>query len=58
MNHYYILGAGGLAKEIYFLAQQRLGNSSVFKGFIDFEPKSATLNCRGKKERVIDEDSL
>jgi sugar O-acyltransferase (sialic acid O-acetyltransferase NeuD family) len=55
-KEYYILGAGGLAKEVYFLAQKTLGNSSVFNGFIDFDPKFSTIDCRGKKEKVLDEE--
>jgi sugar O-acyltransferase (sialic acid O-acetyltransferase NeuD family) len=52
---YYIIGSGGFAKEVYFLAEQCLDKSIIFSGFIDFEPKFRSLVVRQKEENVIDE---
>lgn len=53
---YYILGSGGFAKEVYFLANETLEEAHQFMGFIDFKPKMTSIMVRGKEEPVIDED--
>jgi len=55
-NEYYIIGSGGFAKEVYFLAENTLDKSFIFKGFINKNPTNELVNVRGKKENVIDED--
>jgi sugar O-acyltransferase (sialic acid O-acetyltransferase NeuD family) len=53
---YYIIGSGGFAKEVYFLADESLGESRRFMGFIDYKPTETTIIVRGKDEPVIDEN--
>ena len=53
---YYILGSGGFAKEVYFLAEESLDSSNKFMGFIDFKPSKTTIIVRGAEEVVIDEE--
>lgn len=53
---YYIIGAGGFANEVFFLAEKELGKTWQFKGFIDFEPSSKEKTVRGKIVNVIDEN--
>ena len=55
---YYIIGAGGFAKEVYFLAQNNLESTWQFGGFIDYQPKNTSIPCRGKDELVIDENKF
>jgi sugar O-acyltransferase (sialic acid O-acetyltransferase NeuD family) len=55
-NDYFIVGSGGFAKEVYFLASQTLDESHVFKGFIDFAPKSDVIIARGRSLPVLDEN--
>ncbi len=43
MNYYYILGSGGFAKEVYFHANQILGDEFNFQGFIEKEIKENTI---------------
>ena len=52
---YYIIGSGGLAKEVHFLADQVLGELFNFKGFIDYNPQISKIKIRGKEENVLDE---
>lgn len=53
---YYILGSGGFAKEVYFLADECLDDTFKFIGFIDFQPKTKSILVRGNEEAIIDED--
>ncbi|AGC78682.1 sugar O-acyltransferase (sialic acid O-acetyltransferase NeuD family) [Nonlabens dokdonensis] len=53
---YYIIGSGGFAKEVYFLADQCLDETNRFKGFIDYKPVNNFVHARGKRLPVIDED--
>jgi sugar O-acyltransferase (sialic acid O-acetyltransferase NeuD family) len=55
-KNYYILGSGGFAKEVYFLADECLNDTYKFSGFIDFKPKTKSIIVRGIEEVVIDED--
>ena len=53
---YYIIGSGGFAKEVYYLAEESLDISYQFHGFIDYQPKCDTIIVRGKIAPVLDED--
>ena len=53
---YYILGAGGFAKEVCFLANELLDENHHFMGFIDFKPLDKIITVRGQEENVIDEE--
>jgi sugar O-acyltransferase (sialic acid O-acetyltransferase NeuD family) len=53
---YYILGSGGFAKEVYFLANECLDDTYIFGGFVDFKPSVKSVKVRGHSENVIDED--
>lgn len=55
-KEYYIIGSGGFAKEVYFLAEETLEDDYSFGGFIDFEPKVKKQKVRGKEENVLDEE--
>ena len=55
-KQYYIIGSGGFAKEVYYLAECTLDDSYEFLGFIDFKPENDTIKVRGKIACVIDED--
>ena len=55
-NEYYIIGAGGFAKEVFFLTQEVLGETSLFKGFIDHDSRKTYLNVQEKKMPIISED--
>lgn len=55
-KEYYIVGSGGFAKEVYFLAEENLDESHFFKGFIDYKPNQPSLFIRGSAEQIIDED--
>lgn len=55
-KQYYIIGSGGFAKEVYFLAENTLDSSHQFMGFIDKNPSVASIKVRGRMEEVIDED--
>lgn len=56
-KNYYILGCGGFAKEVYFLANQTLNDENYqFKGFIDYKPSIDDIEACKKKLPVIDED--
>jgi len=56
--NYYIIGSGGFAKEVYFLADESLPETHVFKGFIDKTPETDTILVRGRNEPVIAEDTF
>jgi sugar O-acyltransferase (sialic acid O-acetyltransferase NeuD family) len=53
---YYIIGSGGFAKEVLFLAEENLDITFEFGGFIDFNPKNNLLKVRGKFVPVIEEN--
>ena len=53
-NEYYIIGAGGFAKEVFFLTQEVLGETSLFKGFIDHDSRKTYLNVQEKKMPIIE----
>ncbi len=55
-KQYYIIGSGGFAKEVYFLADELLEESHNFMGFIDYKPEVKTIIARGQVVSVIDED--
>lgn len=55
-KEYYIIGSGGFAKEVHFLAEQVLGNKFNFKGFVDYNPKVKKIKIRGKEENVLAEN--
>lgn len=57
-KNYYIIGSGGFAKEVYFLAEEILGEKYIFNGFIDKNPTVLTGTVRGKEEKVLDEDTF
>lgn len=54
--NYYIIGSGGFAKEVYFLAQNVLPVSHQFMGFIDYKPSSSFIRVRGSDVNILDED--
>lgn len=55
-KQYYIIGSGGFAKEVYFLADELLDESNVFMGFIDYKPQVINILARRQVVPVIDED--
>ena len=55
-KQYYIIGSGGFAKEVSFLADELLEESYNFMGFIDYKPEVKTIIVRGQDVSVIDED--
>lgn len=55
-KEYYIIGSGGFAKEIHFLAESTLDKSYFFRGFIDKNPSMDSIDVRGKEDKVLDED--
>ena len=55
-KQYYIIGSGGFAKEVYFLADELLEEKDDFMGFIDYKPEEKTVIARGQILPVIDED--
>ena len=55
-NNYYIIGSGGFAKEVYSLADEVLGDSHTFLGFIDYNPQINQIKVRGRSVPVIDEN--
>lgn len=58
MSKHYIIGSGGLAKEVYFLAEEVLGKDSYFEGFIDKGVKygKSAIEVRGMSVPLVDED--
>jgi sugar O-acyltransferase (sialic acid O-acetyltransferase NeuD family) len=57
-KEFYIIGSGGFAKEVLFLAEVVFGNTDDFRGFIDYKPSNLEVNCMGKKFPIIDEDEF
>jgi len=55
---YVIIGNGGFAKEVYFLASEVLGKEWTFKGFIDYHPANKTGQIGQEVFPVIDEDDF
>ena len=55
---YFIIGSGGFAKEVYFLAKECLGYESDFGGFIDFEPTKLLMTIGSEKFPILDEKSF
>lgn len=55
---FYIIGNGGFAKEVLFLAQEVKGSLKEFGGFIDFKPAGNTIRCMGAEFKVLDEDDF
>ncbi len=55
-KEYYIIGSGGFAKEVYFLAQETLDATHNFMGFIDLKPSASVIEARGEIINVLDED--
>lgn len=53
---YYIIGSGGFAKEVYFLAKQNLPHTHKFCGFIDKEVSINEINIGESSLPVIRED--
>lgn len=59
MREYFILGSGGFAKEVLFLAQQALPQSDfTFGGFIEYQPSVASIECDGGVYQVLDENKF
>lgn len=60
MRQYFILGSGGFAKEVLFLAQESLGSSqqATFGGFIEHNPEVSSIKCVGENHTVLDEDEF
>lgn len=52
---YYIVGKGGLAKEVLFLCREVFGHLDGFQGFIDYKPLDSETECMGSHYPVIDE---
>ncbi|MFT4802914.1 MAG: sugar O-acyltransferase (sialic acid O-acetyltransferase NeuD family) [Psychroserpens sp.] len=56
MKEYFILGCGGFAKEVQFLAEQCLNPKEYeFAGFIDLNSYQKTIELRKKKYKVFDQ---
>jgi sugar O-acyltransferase (sialic acid O-acetyltransferase NeuD family) len=53
---FYIIGNSGFAKEVLFLAKQTLNESYLFKGFIDYKPKSNVIFVLNDEYSIIDEE--
>lgn len=59
MKTYYIIGNGGFAKEVLFLAVQTLNNSEYqFGGFIEFRPQVDSIEIGTKVYSILDEDNF
>jgi sugar O-acyltransferase (sialic acid O-acetyltransferase NeuD family) len=59
MRQYFILGSGGFAKEVLFLAQESIPSSEAeFGGFIEYDPKTNTIDCIGGSHKVLDENQF
>lgn len=59
MKTYYIIGSGGFAKEVYFLASQTLDESeNTFGGFIDYNSNQEFITARGKTCKIHDEEKF
>lgn len=55
-KHYYIIGSGGFAKEVFHLSEEILDSSYIFSGFIDCKPSSEMITVRGRNVPVFDEE--
>lgn len=55
-KHYYIIGSGGFAKEVFHLSEEILDSSYTFSGFIDRKPSSEMITVRGRNVPVFDEE--
>jgi len=55
---FYIIGNGGLAKEILFLCKEVYGTIENFAGFIDYKLENDNVICMGGVYPVIDEDEF
>lgn len=58
MKHYYIIGSGGFAKEVYFLASEVLDSNYQFGGFIDKNPNETMITVRNQEVKVWDESAF
>lgn len=58
MRKYFVIGCGGFAKEVYFLAESTLDKEHSFGGFIDHQPQIQSIVVRNKSERVWDEEDF
>lgn len=57
-TNYYIIGNGGFAKEVFFLASEVLDQEWYFKGFIDYKPEKDTASIGKQAYPVYDEESF
>jgi hypothetical protein len=55
---YYIIGNGGLSKEILILTKEIFGSTSNFMGFIDINPKKSEVLIGNYLYPVFDEEIL
>lgn len=56
MKTYYIIGSGGFAKEVMFLASRSLGQKDFcFGGFIDLNPNSSLIQIGNESYSVFNE---
>ena len=55
MKNYYIIGCGGLAKEVYTLTSQTLANSNYFKGFIDLDNSNEVIIIGNENFPIINQ---
>ena len=53
---YYIIGCGGLAKEVLFLSKEVFGSTSNFQGFIDVNPKVVEITIGDYSYPVFDQE--
>ena len=58
MNYYYILGSGGFAKEVYFHANQSLGDDFNFQGFIEKDSEINSIKIGEKHFPVFSESDF
>jgi sugar O-acyltransferase (sialic acid O-acetyltransferase NeuD family) len=55
VKNYYIIGCGGLAKEVYTLTSQTLANSNHFKGFIDLDNSNEVIIIGNENFPIINQ---
>lgn len=59
MRKYFIIGAGGFAKEVYQLCRNTLNEKIyIFEGFIDYKPKSELFQVGDIKHKVYAERNI
>lgn len=58
MSDYYIIGSGGLAKELLSLTKYIHSKNFSFEGFIDFNPNMNSKKALGEYFTVLDEDEF